>query len=55
MIAGAGLRIAAVAGTLLMLFMFLAEWPTATSLVDGKAISGRPTRSSTRTGAKHCC
>ena len=40
MIAGAGLRIAAVAGTLLMLFMFLAEWPTATSLVDGKVVSG---------------
>jgi thiosulfate dehydrogenase [quinone] large subunit len=40
MIAGAGLRIAAVAGTLLMLFMFLAEWPTATTLVDGKVVSG---------------
>ena len=40
MIAGAGLRIAAVAGTLLMLFMFLAEWPTATALVDGKVVSG---------------
>ena len=40
MIAGAGLRIAAVAGTLLMLFMFMAEWPTATSVVDGKVVSG---------------
>jgi thiosulfate dehydrogenase [quinone] large subunit len=40
MIAGAGLRIAAVAGTLLMLFMFLAEWPAATTLVDGKVVSG---------------
>jgi len=40
MIAGAGLRIAAVAGTLLMLFMFLAEWPAATALVDGKVVSG---------------
>jgi thiosulfate dehydrogenase (quinone) large subunit len=40
MIAGAGLRIAAVAGTLLMLFMFMAEWPTATSVVDGKIVSG---------------
>lgn len=27
MIAGAGLRIAAVSGTLLMIFMYLAEWP----------------------------
>jgi thiosulfate dehydrogenase [quinone] large subunit len=40
MIAGAGLRIAAVAGTLLMLFMFMAEWPAATTLVDGKVVSG---------------
>lgn len=40
MIAGAGLRIAAVAGTLLMLFMFMAEWPSATALVDGKLVSG---------------
>ena len=40
MIAGAGLCIAAAAGTLLMLFMFLAEWPTATTLVDGKVVSG---------------
>ena len=40
MIAGAGLRIAAAAGTLLMLFMFLAEWPAATALVDGKVVSG---------------
>ena len=40
MITGAGLRIAAVAGTLLMLFMFMAEWPTATSVVDGKVVSG---------------
>jgi thiosulfate dehydrogenase [quinone] large subunit len=40
MIAGAGLRIAAVAGTLLMLFMFMAEWPAATTIVDGKVVSG---------------
>jgi thiosulfate dehydrogenase (quinone) large subunit len=40
MIAGAGLRIAAVAGTLLMLFMFMAEWPAATTLVDGNVVSG---------------
>jgi thiosulfate dehydrogenase (quinone) large subunit len=40
MITGAGLRIAAAAGTLLMLFMFLAEWPTATTVVDGKVVSG---------------
>lgn len=40
MIAGAGLRIAAVAGTLLLLFMFMAEWPAATTLVDGKLVSG---------------
>jgi thiosulfate dehydrogenase [quinone] large subunit len=40
MITGAGLRIAAVAGTLLMVFMFMAEWPTATSVVDGKVVSG---------------
>ena len=40
MIAGAGLRIAAVTGTLLMLFMFMAEWPAATALVDGKLVSG---------------
>ena len=40
MITGAGLRIAAAAGTLLMVFMFLAEWPTATALVDGKVVSG---------------
>jgi len=40
MIAGAGLRIAAAAGTLLMVFMFLAEWPAATALVDGKVVSG---------------
>jgi thiosulfate dehydrogenase [quinone] large subunit len=40
MIAGAGLRIAAVAGTLLMMFMFMAEWPAATALVDGKVVSG---------------
>jgi len=32
MIAGAGLRIAAVAGTVLMIFMYLAEWPV---LMDG--------------------
>src|SRR4029450_12367167 len=40
LIAGAGLRIAAVAGTLLMLFMFMAEWPTATTVVNGKVVSG---------------
>jgi thiosulfate dehydrogenase [quinone] large subunit len=40
MIVGAGLRIAAVTGTLLMLFMFMAEWPSATALVDGKLVSG---------------
>ena len=40
MITGAGLRIAAVAGTLLMAFMFLAEWPAATTVVDGKVVSG---------------
>jgi thiosulfate dehydrogenase [quinone] large subunit len=40
MIAGAGLRIAAIAGTLLLMFMFMAEWPTATALVDGKVIAG---------------
>jgi thiosulfate dehydrogenase [quinone] large subunit len=40
MITGAGLRIAAVAGTLLMLFMFMAEWPAATSVVNGKVVSG---------------
>jgi thiosulfate dehydrogenase [quinone] large subunit len=40
MIAGAGLRIAAAAGTLLMVFMFMAEWPAATALVDGKSVSG---------------
>jgi thiosulfate dehydrogenase (quinone) large subunit len=40
LIAGAGLRIAAVAGTLLMLFMFMAEWPAATTVVNGKVVSG---------------
>ncbi|CAM3445041.1 DoxX family protein [Occultella aeris] len=40
MIGGAGLRIAAVGGTLLMLFMFLAEFPTATTIVDGEVIRG---------------
>jgi thiosulfate dehydrogenase [quinone] large subunit len=40
MITGAGLRIAAAAGTLLMLFMFFAEWPAATTVVDGKVVSG---------------
>ena len=40
MITGAGLRIAAVAGTLLMIFMFMAEWPAATSIVDGKVVAG---------------
>jgi thiosulfate dehydrogenase [quinone] large subunit len=40
MITGAGLRIAAAAGTLLMVFMFMAEWPSATTLVDGKVVSG---------------
>src|SRR3954451_7433522 len=40
MIAGAGLRIAATAGTLLLLFMFMAEWPAATTIVNGKVVSG---------------
>jgi thiosulfate dehydrogenase [quinone] large subunit len=40
MITGAGLRIAAAAGTLLLVFMFLAEWPAATTVVDGKVVSG---------------
>lgn len=40
MIAGAGLRIAAVGGTILMLFMFLADLPTATAIVDGEMIRG---------------
>lgn len=40
MIAGAGLRIAAVGGTLLMLFMFLAQFPTASAMVDGELVRG---------------
>lgn len=40
MITGAGLRIAAVGGTILMLFMFLAALPTATTFVDGEMIRG---------------
>ncbi len=40
MITGAGLRIAAVGGTILMLFMFLADLPTATTIVDGEMIRG---------------
>lgn len=40
MVAGAGLRIAAVGGTILMLFMFLADLPTATTFVDGEMIRG---------------
>ena len=40
MIAGAGLRIAAVGGTLLMLFMFMAEIPTASAMVDGELVRG---------------
>lgn len=40
MIVGAGLRIAAITGTLLMLFMFLAEFPTVTQIVDGKSVKG---------------
>ena len=40
MITGAGLRIAAAAGTLLMVFMFMAEWPAPTTVVDGKVVSG---------------
>ncbi|MBZ2195804.1 DoxX family protein [Occultella gossypii] len=40
MITGAGLRIAAVGGTLLMLFMFVAALPTATAMVDGELIRG---------------
>lgn len=40
MITGAGLRIAAAGGTLLMLFMFMAEIPTATAMVDGELVRG---------------
>ncbi len=40
MIAGAGLRIAAAGGTLLMLFMFMAEIPAATTFVDGELVRG---------------
>ena len=40
MIAGAGVRIAAAAGTLLMLMMFMAEWPAATASVGGKVVQG---------------
>ncbi|MFK0156087.1 hypothetical protein ACIQVK_28950 [Streptomyces sp. NPDC090493] len=35
LIAGVGLRIAAVAGTLMMAFMWIAEWPPAKHLSDG--------------------
>ncbi|MEV5953104.1 hypothetical protein AB0M11_04850 [Streptomyces sp. NPDC051987] len=37
LIAGVGLRIAAVAGTLMMAFMWIAEWPPARHLADGSA------------------
>lgn|SRR5690625_577650 len=40
MIAGAGLRIAAVTGTVLLLFMFLADLPAATAVVDGELVRG---------------
>ncbi len=40
LIAGAGLRIAAVTGTLLLLFMFLADLPSATAIVDGELVRG---------------
>ncbi|MPV49730.1 MULTISPECIES: DoxX family protein [unclassified Pseudactinotalea] len=40
LIAGAGLRIAAVTGTLLMLFMFMADLPAATAVVDGDLVRG---------------
>lgn len=40
MIAGAGLRLAAPGGALLMLFMFMAEIPTATAMVDGEMVRG---------------
>lgn len=40
MITGAGLRLAAVGGTILMLFMFVADLPTATAMVDGELIRG---------------
>lgn len=40
MIAGAGLRIAAVGGTLLMLFMFMAEWPAPSAMVGGELVRG---------------
>ena len=40
MVMGAGLRIAAVTGTLLLLFMFLAQFPTATAMVDGELVRG---------------
>lgn len=40
MITGAGLRIAAVGGTILMLFMYLADLPSATAFVDGEMIRG---------------
>lgn len=40
MIFGAGLRIAAVGGTILMLFMYLAALPGPTTFVDGEMIRG---------------
>lgn len=40
LMAGAGLRIAAVTGTLLLLFMFLADLPSATAMVDGELVRG---------------
>lgn len=40
MILGAGLRIAAVGGVLLMIFMWMATFPVATQMVDGELIRG---------------
>lgn len=40
MITGAGLRLAAIGGTILMLFMYLADLPSATAMVDGEMIRG---------------
>lgn len=37
LIAGIGLRVAALAGTLMMAFMWIAEWPPAKHLSDGSA------------------
>lgn len=40
MIAGAGLRVAAVGGALLLLFMYLAELPGPSAMVDGQLVRG---------------